>query len=229
MTGKVVGYVRVSTDLQALKGQSIGVQEERIRAYAKANGLTVDQIYSDGGASGCNTNREALSDLRKNIDDITTVIVYKFDRISRSVVDLYQLLEEFESNNVSFRSVCEGVDTGSAVGRFIMSVLASLAQMERELIAERTRDTLASKKDRGEHCGRIPFGYRFNDNKVLEKDPKQQKDIKNIKRLHRQGYSIRDISTKFSISKSTVHSIINTHLKSRNSKYLNGLPHSPVR
>jgi DNA invertase Pin-like site-specific DNA recombinase len=135
------------------------------------------------------------------------------------VVDLYELLEEFRAAGVAFLSVSEGVDTSSAVGEFIMGVLAALAQMERKLIGERTRDTLAHKKANGEHVGRVPFGYRVGADGKLEKDPDQQKVIARIKRQHRNGRSIRAISERENVPKSTVHAVINDHLRSRNAKY----------
>jgi DNA invertase Pin-like site-specific DNA recombinase len=148
------------------------------------------------------------------------VIVYKFDRISRSVVNLYELLGEFEVAGVDFRSVTEGVDTGSAIGKFIMSIMASLAQMERELISERTRHTLATKKDRGEHVGHIPFGYKIGEDGCLEKDPERQKSIAAMKRARRNGKSIRTISASFGLPKSTVFDILNAHQNRRNAQYL---------
>jgi site-specific DNA recombinase len=108
----VVGYVRVSTERQATEGQSIEAQEDRIRACAKASGLTVDRIYKDNGASGKDVNRPSLPRLLGELDRIAVVIVYKFDRISRSVVDLYSLLEQFQAAGVAFKSVSEGVGFG---------------------------------------------------------------------------------------------------------------------
>jgi len=220
MQGLVVGYVRVSTERQATEGQSISAQEGRIRAYASASGLTVDRIYIENGASGKDTNRPSLARLLDDLDQIAVVMVYKFDRISRSVVDLYSLLERFQSAGIAFKSVSEGVDTGTAVGKFMLNVLAGLAQMERELIGERTRDTLAHKKEKGEHCGRVPYGFRMAEDGTLRKDPGQQEDIATIKRLRRSGKSVRQISARLSVPKSTVHRILNTHLRSLNSKYV---------
>ncbi|MFH1374364.1 MAG: recombinase family protein [bacterium] len=212
----VVGYVRVSTARQAAEGQSIDAQVQRIHAYAKANDLTVDKVYTENGASGKNTDRPVLTQLLADLDDIGVVIVYKFDRISRSVVDLYSLLERFQTAGITFKSVSEGVDTGSAVGKFMMNVLAGLAQMERELIGERTKDTLASKQARGEHCGRIPFGFRMGDDGHLERDPSQQLVIARIKRLRRNGRSERDISERLSLPKSTVHIVASRRRNCRN-------------
>jgi len=214
-----VGYVRVSTERQAAEGQSLDAQEERIRAYAKASGLSVDRIYRDNGASGKDTNRPALAELRADLDQISVVIVYKFDRISRSVVDLYGLLEEFQVHGVAFKSVSEGVDTSSAIGKFLMNIMAGLAQMERELIAERTRDSLAHKKESGEHVGRVPFGFRIGADAKLEKNPDQQKTIATIKRLRRRGHTIQTISDRFQLSIGVVHKLINTHQRTRNSTY----------
>lgn len=225
----VAGYVRVSTERQATEGQSIDVQEDRIRAYARANGLTVDRIYKDNGASGKDVNRPSLACLLDDLDRIAVVVVYKFDRISRSVVDLYSLLERFQTAGVAFKSVSEGVDTGSAIGRFIVSVLASLAQMERELIGERTKDTLAHKKEKGQHCGRVPFGFRMADDGTLEKDPDQQKTITRMKRLRRNGHSFREIAECLNMPLATVHLVVNGRQRTRNSKHLKRLPANTVQ
>lgn len=92
--------------------------------------------------------------------------------------------------------------------------------MEREIIGERTRDTLAHKKEKGEHCGRVPYGFRMAEDGTLEKDPGQQEAIATIKRLRRSGKSVRQISTRLSVPKSTVHRILKIHLRSPNSKYV---------
>ena len=78
---------------------------------------------------------------------------------------------------------------------------------------------MANKKANGEHIGRVPFGYLIGANGKLKKDPDQQKTIARIKRLHRAGHSIRVISGRENVPKSTVHGVINDHLKSRNAKY----------
>ena len=226
--GIVVAYVRVSTERQATEGQSLKAQEDRIRAYAKANGLCVDRIYRDNGASGKDVNRPSLAGLLDDLDKIAVVIVYKFDRISRSVVDLYSLLERFQSAGIAFKSVSEGVDTGTAIGEFIMGVMAALAQMERKLIGERTKDTLAHKREKGEHCGRIPYGYRMAKDGSLEKDPDQQKSISRMKRLRRAGHTFRDIGKRLNVPLTTVFRVINNHQKARNSKYVSRLSGNDV-
>jgi len=175
---------------------------------------------------GCQSS--SLAGLLDDLDKIAVVIVYKFDRISRSVVDLYSLLERFQSAGIAFKSVSEGVDTGTAIGEFIMGVMAALAQMERKLIGERTKDTLAHKREKGEHCGRIPYGYRMAKDGSLEKDPDQQKSISRMKRLRRAGHTFRDIGKRLNVPLTTVFRVINNHQKARNSKYVSRLSGNDV-
>lgn len=228
INGMVVGYVRVSTDKQARDGQSLKAQESCIRSYASSLGLEVDSIYRENG-SGKDTERPALAMLRNNLAAIGVVIVYKFDRISRSVVDLYQILQEFETEGVAFQSVSEGVNTCSPVGKFVTNILAGLAQMERELIAERTRDTLAKMQESGKHVGKVPFGYRRDEDGCLEKDPEQQRLIVRMKRMHRSGVSHRSIARVFGIPKSTVGLLVNSNGNSRNARFVKRLPTSSVQ
>jgi DNA invertase Pin-like site-specific DNA recombinase len=86
------------------------------------------------------------------------------------------LIEKLEGQGIAFHSISEKVDTKSATGKFFLTIISAIAQMERDLIAERTKDALGHKKDRGEWCGRIPFGFRVEDNHLVE-DPEQIKII----------------------------------------------------
>jgi DNA invertase Pin-like site-specific DNA recombinase len=95
--------------------------------------------------------------------------------------------------------------------------------MERELIGERTKDTLAHKKEKGEHCGRVPFGFRIGDDGTLEKDPEQQKAIARMKRLRRAGHTFRGIAKRLNVPLATVYRATNNHQKTRNSKYVTRL------
>jgi DNA invertase Pin-like site-specific DNA recombinase len=95
--------------------------------------------------------------------------------------------------------------------------------MERELIGERTKDTLAHKKEKGEHCGRIPFGFRIAEDGTLEKDPEQQKAIARIKRLRRNGRSEREIARRLNLPKSTVHVVANDRRNGRNGRCVSRL------
>jgi site-specific DNA recombinase len=221
-----VGYIRVSTEEQATNGISLGNQASRIKAYAKSQNWQLSRIYREKGESGKSIDRPVLSQLIKDIESgqIDVVLVYKVDRLTRRQKDLWHLLEDiFETHQVGFKSVSEPFDTTTAQGKAFLGMIGVFAQLERDTIAERTRDTLYNKKTNGEWVGRIPFGFRLNDNGFLEKEPEQQKIITRIKRYHRSGKSIRTISREFSLSVGTIYSLINDNNRSRNARYIGKL------
>ncbi|WJY27416.1 recombinase family protein [Sporosarcina trichiuri] len=134
-------YVRVSTQEQAREGYSIGVQEERLRAYAASRGHTVVKLYSDPGFSGGNLNRPGLQTMLRDIDQqlVDVILVYKLDRLSRSQKDTLYLIEEvFLKKGVDFVSLSESFDTSTPFGRAMIGILSVFAQLEREQIRERS-------------------------------------------------------------------------------------------
>jgi site-specific DNA recombinase len=113
-----------------------------------------------------------------------TVIVAELDRLTRSVKDLCGLLELFEKRKVALVSVAESLDTGSAAGRLVITIMAAVSQWEREAIGERTRDALRHKRGKGERVGNIPFGFRLSeDGQHLEPDPTERAALAEIQRL----------------------------------------------
>ena len=138
---RVFLYIRVSTQEQVKEGYSIGAQEERLRAYAKARGYTIVKVYTDPGYSGANTDRPALQEMIKQIElgIADLVLVYKLDRLSRSQKDTLFLIEEvFLKHQVDFVSMNESFDTSTPFGRAMIGILSVFAQLEREQIRERT-------------------------------------------------------------------------------------------
>lgn len=229
---KAVGYIRVSTDEQASEGQSLDNQLSRIRAYAESQGWDLVDVYREEGHSGKTTNRPELNRLIGDVrsDKVDIVLVYRVDRLTRRQKHLWTLLEDvFEANGVGFKSVVEPFDTTTAQGKAFLGMLAVFAQLERDTISERTRDTLASKKANGEWSGRIPYGYRIGDNRKLEKDLEQQKVIGKVKRLRRRGRSFRAIARQLGISHMTVSNLLNDHMKIRNGRYIYGLSTPAVK
>jgi len=221
-----IGYVRVSTEEQAREGVSIEAQEERIRALATAKGWSLVKIIKDAGYSGknlCRPGAKSLIDIcRKAEADV--VIVYKVDRLTRKQKDLWFILEEvFEASRVGFVSVTEAFDTTTAAGKAFLGMLGVFAQLERDLVSERTREALIHKKTKGEWVGRKPTGFRMNEGGRLEEDPDALKMIARAKRLRREGASFGDISRALGTPKTTIYRLVNANLRSLKSNYCRGL------
>jgi site-specific DNA recombinase len=144
---KTIGYIRVSTDEQAREGISLDNQRAKIGAYCKLHGLELAGIIEDEGKSAKDLNREGMKAIIGLIQKrgFEAVVVYKLDRLSRKVLDTLTLIELMEKQGVAFHSISEKIDTRTAMGRFFLNIMASLAQMERDLISERTRDALRHK------------------------------------------------------------------------------------
>jgi len=159
--------------------------------------------------------------------EIEAVIVYKLDRLSRKTIDILNTLDAWEKKNIAFHSITDRIDTKTAAGKFLLTILSALAQMERDLISERTVDALAHKKRIGEWCGRVPFGYKIEDNRLVE-DEEAMKAIKKAKRLRSIGKPYRDISRSTGLSLGYVHKAINTDLRTIKAHYNKHLSESNV-
>ena len=172
MTKKCALYTRVSTNSQAeLEYGSCEAQKDRIVSYIKSQeGLEVYKEYSDPGFTGSNIDRPALRELLRDVAarKVEFVMTYKIDRLTRSSKDFYSLIEFFEKNGVSFVSVSERFDTSSASGRLLRNIMLTFAQFEREMTAERTKDKLNQRAEKGMwNGGNIPIGYKPVDGKLL--------------------------------------------------------------
>lgn len=217
---KAVGYIRVSTEDQAREGISLENQEAKIRFYASINDHELVEVIRDEGASGKSLEREGIARLLDLVERgrVEAVIVYKLDRLSRRTLDSLSLIENLESKGIAFHSISEKVDTKSATGKFFLTIISAVAQMERDMIAERTKDALAHKKKKGEWSGRIPFGFRIKDNRLVE-DPDQIKVIQKAKRLRRSGKSLREISRALCLSLGYVHKALKINLRTVKANY----------
>lgn len=194
---KAYGYIRVSTDEQKEEGVSLDAQSEKIKAYAILNDFDLMEIIRDEGKSGKDMDRPGLQRLIDLSDgpEADAIIVYKLDRLSRRTRDILYLIEEvFKRGHTRFLSITEQIDTKTAMGKFFLTMMGALAQMEREVISERTRAALAYKKAKGDPLGAVPYGFKLEDGKY-EKDPGEQKIVRRIKRLREKGKSYRQIAT----------------------------------
>jgi site-specific DNA recombinase len=193
---KAIGYVRVSTDEQAREGISLDNQRAKIEAYCQLHGLDLAEIIEDEGKSAKDLNRDGMKGLVRLIERrrIKAVVVYKIDRVSRKVIDTLSLIELMEKHGIAFHSITEKIDTRSAMGRFFLNIMASLAQMERDLISERTRDALRHKIAQGQRAGQVPYGYRLGADGITLKEHKaEQGVIATMKVLRDGGASYRAI------------------------------------
>jgi len=221
---KCIGYSRVSTADQAREGVSLDNQESKIMTYAELNGIELVDLVRDEGISGKSLDRDGIKRVLEmaKARQIDAIIVYKLDRLSRKTLDTLNLIELFEKYGVAFHSISEKIDTESATGKFFLTIVSALSQMERDLISERTTDALSYKKEKGEWCGRVPYGFMVQDSRLVE-NPDQIKTIQKAKRLKRQGKSYRAISKVINLPLGTVYNIVNTNLRSMKSAYSSGL------
>ncbi len=196
-TGRAIGYVRVSTDKQAGAGVSLEAQTARITAMATVQDVTLVEVIADAGESAKTLNRPGMARLLAMVDarDVQTVIVAKLDRLTRSVRDLADLLEQFDRRGVALVSVSESLDTGTAAGRLVLNVMMSVAQWEREAIGERTRDALRHKKANGQRCGTVPFGFQLAaDGRMLEANAIEQRALAIVRDLRAAGLTLEQIA-----------------------------------
>lgn len=221
-TIRAIGYVRVSTEEQARVGVSIDAQEERIQALAAAKGWSLAEIIRDAGYSGKNLGRPGIRRLidscRQHAADV--VIVFKVDRLTRKQRDLWHLLEEvFEANRVGFVSVTEAFDTTTAAGKAFLGMIGTFAQLERDLVSERTREALGHKRRKGEWVGRKPTGFTLGPDGRLTEDVPGMRMIAKARRLRREGASYGDISRTLGAPKSSIYRLINADGRRRKANY----------
>jgi DNA invertase Pin-like site-specific DNA recombinase len=167
-------YTRVSTD-QGLEQNfnSLDAQYDAAQAYirsqAHAGWTLIKARYDDGGFSGGSTDRPALQRLLNDVRSgkVDVIVVYKVDRLTRSLADFAKLVELFDQHNVSFVSVTQQFNTTTSMGRLTLNVLLSFAQFEREVTSERIRDKIAASKRKGLWVGGMaPLGYDAKDRRI---------------------------------------------------------------
>ena len=175
-----IGYARVSTD-----DQHLDLQRD---ALTKA-GCSV--IYEEA-ASGKSTARPELEQCRKALREGDTLVVWRLDRLGRSLPDLVQIVAELEQRGVAFESLTEKIETDSAAGRLVFHVFAALSEFERNLIRERTQAGLAAARARGRAGGRKP-----------KLDDQQVREIKAL--LRDPEIQVADVARRYGVSRTTLY------------------------
>ena len=175
---------------------SLHAQREACEAYVRSQAaegwVLMDTIYDDGGFSGGTVERPALKQLLSDIDHglVDLVIVYKVDRLSRSLADFVRLIEQFDQQNISFVSVTQQFNTASSMGRLTLNVLLSFAQFEREVTSERIRDKIAASKKKGMWMGgAMPLGYDVVNKQLVVNDLEAQQ----VRRLFEQYLNLGSV------------------------------------
>lgn len=182
---RVALYARVSTN-----DQSCAMQLADLRGLASARGFQATE-YVDEGISGAKDRRPALDQLMADCrrGRIKVVMVWRFDRFARSTRHLVTALDEFNTLGVGFISFKEAVDTSTPAGKMLFTVIAAMAEFEREIIRERVRAGIANARSNGVKFGR----------------PKVDVDVERVKSLRTEGVSLRAIAVELGVSKDVVH------------------------
>lgn len=193
-------YLRVSTADQAEHGVSLDAQQERLTAYAVANGLEVAGILRESAISGTIplADRPEGVKLTEMVSSgqVRHVIALKLDRLFRSAVDALSTTAEWDKQGIALHLVDMGgqsLNTGSAMGRMMLTLLAGFAQFERDLTAERTTAALAHKKANGQAYSPTPYG-KDRDGERLTDNTQELSIIKQMRELRENGFSLRGIA-----------------------------------
>jgi site-specific DNA recombinase len=192
---KTALYVRVSTEDQATNGVSLKAQEERLRAYCLAREWTVTEVYRDDGYSAKSLERPALRRLldAANSKRFDAVLVFKLDRLTRSVRDLGTLLELLEKRRIALVSLTESLDASTAAGRLMMHLLGSVSQWEREAIGERTKLALHHKRQHGQVYGKEPYGFKRAGDELRPLE-RELRVVRRIYAMRRDRATLREIA-----------------------------------
>lgn len=199
LTTNAAIYLRVSTEEQAESGLGLEAQESRCRALVASRGWTLSGVYREEGVSGTTepSSRPAFAALLAEVEAgrVGAVVVLKIDRLARRAEWIHRVLREFEEVGAGVVSVSEPVDTSSAMGRAFIGISAVFAELERNVIAERTRQALAVKRERGERIGGAYLGIRVERGEEVEV-PEERETAARIGELRAEGLTLRAIAAQ---------------------------------
>jgi len=199
-TNKALAYIRVSTEEQATHGLSIPAQKEAINAYAQMRGLQIIEFIVDAGVSGGRPlgarpgGRKLLALLAEG--RASHVVSLRLDRLFRSASDCLATVEDWTKRGFVLHLLDvsgNSLDTSSAAGKFMLTILAAVAEMERNLIAERIRNVLGWKRKNGKVFGHEPYGFARDGDDLIPVEA-EQRALELILELRARGYSLRKIA-----------------------------------
>lgn len=193
-------YPRVSTEDQSRFGHSLDEQEEKLRQLCELKGYEIYKVYREEGVSAKNTNRPKFQEMMEDMKDgkINKIIVYKLDRLTRSIKDLEVICNTLEEYNCDLESVAEEINTSNANGKFFIRMLTILAQLEIERTSERTKFGLTGALKKGHLPGKPPLGYiKKEKSKKLYINEMEADIVRRIFRMYLDGSSVCFICKKF--------------------------------
>ncbi len=193
-------YPRVSTEDQSRFGHSLDEQEDRLRKLCEFKGYKIYKVYREEGVSAKNTNRPKFKEMIQDMKDgkINKIIVYKLDRLTRSIKDLETICSLLEDYHCDLESVAEEINTGNANGKFFIRMLTILAQLEIERTSERTKFGLVGAARKGHISGSPPLGYTKKDkSKKLVINEIEADTVRRIFNMYLEGHSVCYICDTF--------------------------------
>jgi site-specific DNA recombinase len=194
---QVIGYARVSTDEQASEGVSMAAQRTRIEAYCVAKDWDLVSVEADPGMSAKDMKRPGLQAILQAVRSrrVAAIVVYKLDRLTRSVLDLNRIVELLDKHNVALVSMQESLDATTPTGRLMLNLLASVSQWEREIIGQRTKEAMSYLKEQKQAYCRPVYGYDMVEGRLHE-NKHEQKVIAQVKAWRQQGRPYRHIAAQ---------------------------------
>lgn len=191
---RAVGYVRVSTEGQAVEGVSLDMQRAKLAAWAELHDAELLAVYADDGISGSRADRPGLVDaIARAKREKAALVVYSLSRLSRSTLDTLRIAGDLERSGCDLVSLVEQVDTTTPAGRVIFRVLAAFAEFERDQLAERTRQAMQHLRSQGRVVGAIPHGYSRDGDRLIPQE-QEQRVVALASELRAQGLSLRAIA-----------------------------------
>jgi site-specific DNA recombinase len=195
---KAVFYLRCSTDSQATEGVSLESQLTKLTAWSQFNDAEVVGTFEDAGISGTKDDRPGLAAAIETACKYkAALVVYSLSRLSRSTSTTITLADRLEKAGAELVSLTERIDTTTAAGKMVFRMLATLAEFERDQIAERTTNALAHKKANSERVGTVPFGYDLADDGIkLTPNARELEAVNLMQELRDSGLSYRRIASE---------------------------------
>lgn len=207
---RAVLYTRVSTSMQAIEGASLELQKEKLNAYCTLKEWEIVNMYEDAGLSGKNINRPAYKQMMQDAQakKFDVIVIYKLDRLTRSVKDFHELAENLDKLNISLVSITQNLDTSNPIGRLLRNILVDFANFEREMIVERVTDAKYNLAEKGQWLGgNIPYGYKvINKKLILVED--EANIVRKIYNDYIKGSSTRKLMLKYNLNKGLIAIIL---------------------